>query len=180
MTTAASGLRFVCVAAHERKFLDGPPQTSNFYCHPGGARAELSFCVSCSATAPFGTLRLSLCDDPRQNRLHGGESWIVGLSNDREQLKPQVIVGAFDEFPNRTRHKVRHRHGRCRCAAFDLSRDIRMQRRHDAGRDVRSIKLRDQFSKHAALCSWANLRDHPALLGQATEPFIEREVPQFR
>ena len=108
------------------------------------------------------------------------KSWIVGLSNDREQLKPQVVVGAFEKFANRTRHKVRHRHRRCRCAALDLSRDIRMQRRHDAGRDVRSIKLRDQFSKHAALCSWANLRDHPALLGQATEPFIEREVPQFR
>ena len=180
MTTAASGLRFVCVAAHEQKFLDGPPQTSNFYCHPGGARAELSFCVSCSATAPFGTLRLSLCDDPRQNRLHGGESWIVGLSNDREQLKPQVVVGAFEKFANRTRHKVRHRHRRCRCAALDLSRDIRMQRRHDAVRDVRTIKLRDQFSKHATPLLLRNFLDSQTLLSQAMQDFIEREVSPSR
>ena len=55
-----------------------------------------------------------------------------------------------------------------------------MQRRHDAGRDVRSIKLRDQFSKHAAPVLLANFRDHSALLGQATRAFIEREVSQFR
>lgn len=47
-----------------------------------------------------------------------------------------------------------------------------MQRRHDAGRDVRSIKLRDQFSKHAAPLLLGNFRDDPALLGQATEPLL--------
>ena len=122
-----------------------------------------------------GSLRRTIGHRPGQNRLHGGEPRVVGLSNDREQLKPQIIVGAFEKLANRTRHEVRNRHGRGRCATVDLSRDIGMQRRHDAVRDIGTIKLRDQFSKHGApTFSMAGI------CRARRQRFIEREVSPFR
>ena len=80
-----------------------------------------------SKIKPIGTLRLSLRNDPRQNGLHRGEAWIIRLSNDRKQLKPQIIVGMFDEFANRTCGKIRHGHGRRVGAALELPRYARNQ-----------------------------------------------------
>jgi len=98
----------------------------------------------------LGTFRLSLRNDPRQNGLHRGEARIVRLSNDRKQLKPQIIVGMFDEFANRTCGKIRHGHGRRVGAALELPRYARIQRRQDAGSDIWPVKLRDEFSEHGA------------------------------
>jgi hypothetical protein len=56
----------------------------------------------------------------------------------------------FDEFANRTCGKIRHGHGRRVGAALELPRYARIQRRQDAGSDIRRVKLRDEFSEHGA------------------------------
>ena len=42
---------------------------------------------------------------------------------------------------------------------LNLSRDINIQCRHDTVRDVGTIKLRDQFSKHGASMLLRNVLD---------------------
>ena len=69
---------------------------------------------------------------------------------DHQQLKPQIVAGVFDEFTNRTRGKIRHRHGRRGGAALELTRYVRIQRLQDAGCDIGPVKLRDEFSEHRA------------------------------
>jgi hypothetical protein len=98
----------------------------------------------------FETFRLPFRNDPRQNSLHCREAWNIRLSNDRKQLKPQIIVGMFDEFANRTGDKIGHGHRRCGGAALEPSRYARIQRRQDAGRDIGPINLCDEFSEHGA------------------------------
>jgi hypothetical protein len=100
-----------------------------------------------------------LRNDPLQNRLHCGKSGIIGLSNNREQLKPQVVVRSVKEFPNRSSHKIRHLHRCRRRAMLDLSCHIRLQRLHDAVRDIRTMELCDQFSQHGASLLLSNFLD---------------------
>jgi hypothetical protein len=124
----------------------------------------------------LGTFRLSLRNDPRQNGLHRGEAWIIRLSNDRKQLKPQIIAGMFDEFANRTRGKIRHCHRRGGGAALELPRYARIQRRQDAGCDIGPVKLRDEFSEHVALVLRADsLCDQKICPRHETDGFIGRE-----
>ena len=104
-------------------------------------------------------LRLSFRDGPRQNRLHGGQPWIVGFPDYRQQLKPLIVGGVFKEFANRTRHKIRHGHSSRRCATLDLPRHVKRQCPHDAICDIRAIKLRDQLSKHNAPIFLRNVRN---------------------
>jgi hypothetical protein len=81
--------------------------------------------------------------------VHCDEAWIIGLSNDGKQLKPQVIAGAFEKFTNGAGYKIRDSHGRRGCVSLDLLRDTRIQRRQNTGCDIGLIELRDKLSKHS-------------------------------
>ena len=92
-----------------------------------------------------------LRDDPFQDRLHRSKPGIVGFPNDRQQLKPQVIVRAIEKFANRAGYEIFEGHGGFGCAMLELPCDIRMQRRHDVIRDIRTIKLCNQVSQHGCV-----------------------------
>src|SRR5215472_17514194 len=126
-------------------------------------------------------------NDPRQNRLHRSEAWIIGLSNDRKQLKPQIVVGMIDELANRARGKIRHGHGCRGGAALELRRDARIQRRQDAGRDIGSIKLGDKFPEHGArsckptpLCGRIRRAGRDVFIGREESPSHRDRRPEYR
>jgi hypothetical protein len=89
-----------------------------------------------------------LRDNPLQNRLHRSEPGILGLPNNRKQLKPQIVIRAIKKFANRAGYEIYEGHGGFGCAMLELPCDIGIQRRHDVIRDIRTIKLRYQLSQH--------------------------------
>ena len=94
---------------------------------------------------------------------------------DHQQLKPQIVAGVFDEFTNRTRGKIRHRHGRRGGAALELTRYVRIQRLQDAGCDIGPVKLRDEFSEHRASVLRAYCLSDQNRPRHETDGFIGRE-----
>lgn len=109
-------------------------------------------CGKCISAEPNrdGCLPLFLGNHPGQDRLHRRQPRIIGFSDDRQQLKPQIAVPTFDEFANRGGGKnrlppstPRRRALRSVPGCGDPASSAR-RRRHQAGRDGRS--------GHRALC----------------------------
>ncbi|CAH1696226.1 hypothetical protein CHELA1G11_30104 [Hyphomicrobiales bacterium] len=99
---------------------------------------------------------LSLCCNPLQNGLHGRQSRIMRLADNREHLEPQIIVGAIDKCPDCSGDKVRGRH---RCVGrthLDGNRQIGVQRIQHLCSQFRPIQLSNEGSEHLRSFSrWA-------------------------
>ena len=77
---------------------------------PGAGRHYFLTCVTVlrrsrsAIQVSLGTCRLSFRNDPRQYCLHRRDAWIIRLSDDRKQLKPQIQPTTQGCHPPRPTH----------------------------------------------------------------------------
>src|SRR5262249_53762167 len=56
--------------------------------------------------------QLSIRNYPSKDRLNRDQAWIFRLAHDREQLEPELVVGALHKLANGAGDEIRRDHGR--------------------------------------------------------------------